>query len=354
MRKSRKLDHLRYALTLADGPTTTGFEDIKLIHNCLPELDWGDIDLSSSLAGLPLRHPVIVNAITGGTEEVTRINAALADFARRTGTAMAVGSQYAAFEYPEVKGSYEIVRKINPDGIVFANLGAHATPEQARLAIEMIGADAIQIHLNAAQEIIMAEGERRFSGYLENIAAIVAAVKVPVIVKEVGCGIAREQATQLTLAGVRAIDVGGAGGTNFIAIEAARTATALADDFLVWGIPTVVSAIEVASVLPKGVDLVVSGGVRTPTAAVKGLVIGGTAVGIASPLIKMLTEQGMEQTVAWFERFLTDMKRLLLLLGARTVGECAAAPFVVTGFSREWLECRGFDIKRYGQRKKHG
>ena len=151
------------------------------------------------------------------------MNGHIAEFACLTNTAMAVGSQYAALEDPEVQHSYQIVREKNPDGIIFANLGAHATPMQAQLAVDMIHAQAIQIHLNPAQEFMMAEGDRDFSGYLKNIAKIVESVKVPVIVKEVGCGIAKEQAALLAEVGVKAIDVGGMGGTNFLAIEAARS-----------------------------------------------------------------------------------------------------------------------------------
>ncbi len=350
MRQSRKLDHLKYTLALDDGPGTNSFADFSLLHNCLPGIAWADVDLATSIAGIPLHHSLIINAITGGAPDVTAINADLASLAKRTGAAMAVGSQFAALEDASVRRSYQIVREVNPDGVLFANLGAHASPDQAAQAVAMIKADALQIHLNAAQELAMAEGDRDFTGYLANIAAIAAASTVPVIVKEVGCGMAREQAAALAAAGVRAIDVGGAGGTNFIAIEAARSAAALPPETLAWGIPTAVSAVEVASALPPAVDLVVSGGIRSPLDAVKSLAIGGRAVAVAAPVVRLLQDEGQEAAADWFGAFLREMRRYMLLVGARSIGDLHNVPLVITGRSREWLAQRGIDTSRYANR----
>ncbi|MBC8014702.1 MAG: type 2 isopentenyl-diphosphate Delta-isomerase [Sporomusaceae bacterium] len=353
MRQSRKLDHLKYSLSLEDGPGVSGFSDIALVHNCLPNLAWGELDISSSLAGIPINNPVIINAITGGAHDVTTVNGRIAEFACLTNTAMAVGSQYAALEDPEVEQSYKIVREKNPDGIIFANLGAHATPKQAKLAVDMINAEAIQIHLNPAQELMMAEGDREFSGYLRNIAKIVESVKVPVIVKEVGCGIAKEQVQLLAEIGIKAIDVGGMGGTNFLAIEAARSQMNTSKEALCWGIPTAISAIETMSVIPKQLDMMVSGGVRTPLDAVKALALGGAAVGMATPVIRMLYEKDIEHAVSWFEHFLHEVKCYMLLSGAANIWSLAKVPVVITGYSREWLVARGIDIKKYGLTGKH-
>jgi isopentenyl-diphosphate delta-isomerase len=350
VRQSRKLDHLKYSLALGDGPGTNGFADFSLVHNCLPGLAWSDIELTTAVAGIPLRHPVIINAITGGAADVSDINARLAELARETGAAMAVGSQYAALEDPAVCESYRIVRTVNPDGPLFANLGAHATPDQAVRAVAMIGADALQLHLNVAQELAMDEGDRDFSGYLDNIAAIVAACPVPVIAKEVGAGIAREQAAALVRAGVKAIDAAGAGGTNFVAIEAARGASELPADTIPWGIPAAVSAVEIAFILPADVDLIVSGGIRTPLEAVKALSLGGRAVAVAAPAIRLLSDKSMPDAIAWFDAFLTEMRRYMLLAGARRVRDLTSVPLVITGRSREWLDQRGIDTSRYACR----
>lgn len=354
MRQSRKLEHLKYSMLLKDGPAINGFGDFSLIHNCLPNMALDEVSLSCSVVGLKLAHPIIINAVTGGGQEVTAINERLAQFARVTNSAMAVGSQYAAFENPDVEISYKIVNKVNPNGIIFANLGAHATPEQAQQAVEMIGAKAIQIHLNVAQELMMGEGDRDFSGYRDNIAAIVKKVNVPVIVKEVGCGMAMEQAAELVQTGIKALDVGGAGGTNFLAIEAARTSVELAPEILQWGIPTAISTVEVLEKLPPHVDLIVSGGIRTPLEVVKALALGGKAVGIANPIVKLIHEHDLESAKKSFETFISQIRQFMVLLGTKTLNELATAPIIISGSSRDWLMARGINVVKYGTRQKHG
>jgi isopentenyl-diphosphate delta-isomerase len=354
VRQSRKLDHLKYSLVLKDGPNDNGFSDISLIHNCLPNLSWNDIDISTSIAGIPLCQPLIINAITGGANDVTSINERIAEFASITNTAMAIGSQYAALENPEVQHSYKVVRKKNPHGIIFANVGAYATPEQAQMAVDMIDAQGIQIHLNVAQEIMMTEGDRDFTGYLANIASIVNKVNVPVIVKEVGCGIAREQAILLAQIGVKVIDVGGTGGTNFLAIEAARRQLEVNSETLSWGIPTVISAVEVISALPKHIDTMVSGGIRTSLDVVKSLALGGAATGMATPIVRMLYEKGIDYAVSWFQQFVYEIQCYMLLLGAGNVKQLGETPLIISGYSKDWLTTRGIDVTKYAINRKHG
>lgn len=350
-RQSRKLDHLKYSLLLEDGPNDPGFDDLNLVHNCLPDVNYDAIDLTTAVAGLKLKHPVIVNAMTGGALDVLDIHAQLAEFAKETNSAMAVGSQFAAIEDSAMIGTYSVVRKIYPDGIIFANIGAYATPEQAAQAVEMIEANALQIHLNAAQEIMMAEGDRNFIGYLENLHKIVERVNVPVIAKEVGFGIAREKVASLINAGVAAIDIGGSGGTNFLAIEAARINKILGQEELRWGIPTVASAIETMSALTPDVSMVVSGGVRRSLDVVKSLVIGGSAVGIAGIVFKMLRREGLDNAIRDYNQMLDSIKKYMLILGISRVSELSTVPVVIGGQTRQWLETRNCDIKKYAVRK---
>jgi isopentenyl-diphosphate delta-isomerase len=353
VRQSRKLDHIKYAIQLTDGPKETGFADFTLLHNCLPEMSLEKIDISSRLAGLTIAHPILINAITGGTNDVLDINARLAELAAATNSVMAVGSQYAALEDSANSASYRIVREKNPHGLILSNLGAHATPEEALRAIDMLESDGLQLHLNPAQEIIMAEGDRSFTGYLKNIEKIVKVSPVPVIAKEVGCGIAKEQAAALVETGVQAIDVGGLGGTNFMNIEAARQSIKLPQETLSWGIPTALSTVEVASVLSKNLTLIVSGGIRTPLDAVKALALGGDAIGIAAPFLRLIKE-GPEASLSWFSGFIQSLKKFMLLTGAKTISELREKPLVITGYSREWLTERGIDTRKYALRKKHG
>lgn len=339
-RQSRKLDHIKYALLLRDGPVDPGFKDIHLLHNALPELDFAEVDLSTTFMGFDLAHPVVINAITGGCDEVTAINRDLAKLAAKTNSVMAVGSQFAAVGQHGSCRSYEVIRKENPNGIVLANLGAHATVRQAQTAVDMIQADALQIHLNPAQEMMMPEGDRSFVGYLEQIAAIASALDVPVMVKEVGTGIAREQAKLLCRAKIRALDIAGAGGTNFMAIEAQRAQPGLDEDWQEWGIPTAASALEIFPDLPETVELMISGGVRSPLDVVKSMAIGARTVGMAAPWLKQISQYGVDQAAAHFFDFLESVKKFMLLTGAGNSRELLACPRVITGFTGEWLAAR--------------
>ena len=349
-RQSRKAEHLKQALVLADGPVETGFADLTLVHNCIPETDGASVALTTECAGFHLPHPVIINAMTGGAPELAVVNARLAEIACRTQSVLAVGSQYAAIEFPAVAESFAVVRRLNPDGIIWANIGAYADAEAAKQVVDMIRADALQVHLNAAQEAFMAEGDGDYTGWLRHIEELVCCLSVPVIVKETGCGMAMEQVRLLSAIGVKAIDVGGAGGTNFIAIESARTDIPAPEEFQTWGIPTAISALEASEVLPPGVDLIVSGGVRTPLDALKSFAVGAAAVGVAAPFLRLSEGDGVEAAVQWLENYLQKVKKGLLMLGHGKPQDLATHPLVITGQVAQWLRARGISPEKFGRR----
>ncbi len=340
LRQSRKLAHLRHAQSLSDGPDHTGLQEVQLLHNCLPGFGLGDVSLQTAVAGVVLPHPVMINAITGGAPDVAQTNRDLAKLAKAAQCAMAVGSQYASLENKSVRNTFALVREEHPDGIFLANLGAHVTGDEAQEAVDMLGAQALQIHLNVGQELVMAEGDRDFSGYLERIAAVVRRLRVPVIVKETGCGMAAEQVRQLAAVGVAAIDVGGAGGTNFLAIEAARSGQALSPELLAWGVPTATSLVEAKTVLPAGVSLIASGGLRTAADMVKALALGAHAVAVAGPVLRQLAVSG-DQAVRWLHELRQEMQLFMVLCGAKTIPALHEAPLVITGRTAEWLRARG-------------
>ena len=349
-RQSRKTDHLKQALALSDGPVATGFAELTLVHNCLPETAGASVSLQTECAGFRLTHPVIINAMTGGAPELAQVNARLAEIALRTQSVLAVGSQFVAIEFPEVAESFAVVRRLNPSGLIWANIGAYADTESAKQVVDMIGADALQIHLNAAQEACMAEGDGDYRGWLRHIEKLVRQLSVPVIVKETGCGMAMEQVRMLSEVGVKAIDVGGVGGTNFIAIESARTDLPASEGFLTWGIPTAISALEASEVLPRGVDLIVSGGVRTPLDALKSFAVGAAAVGLAAPFLRLSEGCGVESAVLWLENYLKTMKNGILMLGHRSPQELITHPIVITGQVAQWLTARGIPPEKFGLR----
>jgi isopentenyl-diphosphate delta-isomerase len=345
-RQSRKLEHIEYFLRTFGERTENGFADITILHDCLSGHALSDICLATNLLDIRLEHPIVIDALTGGDGKVLEVNRALAQAAKACGCALAVGSQYAAIKNPAVRSSYEIVRKENPDGTIFANVGAYASPSEAQEAVDMLSAQALEIHLNIAQELFMAEGDRAFGGYLGNIEKIAALLTVPVIVKETGCGISMEAAVRLLGAGVKIINVAGAGGSNFVAIEAARAKKTLDGDLLGWGINAAVSTLEVAHITDGRAAIIVSGGIRTALDIVKALACGGCAVGIAGLFLKILLEQGVDALCAKIKELLDECKKLLLLAGCRSIGELWRKPLIVTGFARQWIDARGIDPLR--------
>lgn len=343
-REQRKLEHIKYALELGDGPAMTHFADLQFVHNCLPELAPADIDISVKLLGKRLRLPFFIDAATGGTSAVTDINRKLAQVAQICQVGMAVGSQYGAVCDGADRTSYELVRQENPYGLVFANMSAFVTPEQALAAVDMVEADALELHLNAAQELCMTEGDKDYSGMLKNMQAIFEMLPVPIIVKETGCGIAKEQYEQMLAAGLYVFNCGGSGGTNFPAIEAKRSGKSLSSDFAGWGLPTCWSLID-GQVVPSKRCLLASGGIRTASDFVKALALGADAVGVTAPVLRLVIEEGVEAAVAYIENLADELAKYLLLLGCRNVKELRRVPLIISGATRNYLECRGYDLQ---------
>lgn len=342
-RGKRKLEHIRYALELGDGPRNTHFADLRFIHNCLPEVNPADIDLSVEIWGKQLRLPFFIDAITGGTEAVTEINRKLAQVAARTGIGLAVGSQFGAVREGTGVDSYRVIREENPEGIVLGNMSALATPEQAQAAVEMLAADGLEIHLNVAQELCMTEGDKDFAGLLENMQQIRGRLDVPVIAKETGCGIAREEYIALLEQGFIAFDCAGVGGTNFPAIEAARAGVSLSDDLAGWGLPTCWTLLD-AQILPEECLLLGSGGVRSGGDVARAFALGADAVGITGSVLRLVVEESVEAAVAYLEQLGEELKQYLLLLGCKKPQELRKVPIVITGETKEYIECRGYDL----------
>lgn len=348
MRSRRKMDHLNIAAALGAHPYGTGLEDVNLIHLSVSELDISDIDTSLELFGRTLASPIIINAMTGGIDEAYDINRSLAEVAREKKIAMAVGSQSIALERIEQDKSFRVVREVNPDGIVLANMAASVPPSQALRAIEMIRADGLQLHLNVPQELAMLEGDRKFRGILSNVAEIVRQSPVPVIAKEVGFGMSGPTGRELYEAGVRFFDVGGRGGTNFIAIEETRQAL-LGDSFIPWGIPTAVSIAEVRS-LNLPVTVIASGGIKNGLEAAKCIAMGADAVGMAGIILKSLFSGGQAAVVSEVEKIQYQLQCAMLMTGTPNLRSLQKKPVVVLGSTAQWLSARGIDTAALARR----
>jgi isopentenyl-diphosphate Delta-isomerase len=349
VRISRKMEHVQHAMQIGQSGRQ-GMKDIHIVHNCLPAASTDSISLISRIGDLNLSSPIFINAMTGGALETEEINRELAIVAREKQLAMAVGSQMSAIKNKEVASSYRIVRQMNPNGIIFANLGSEATVAQAMQAVEMIEANALQIHLNVMQELIMPEGDRNFKGMLERIAAIVEQVSVPVIVKEVGFGIMRDNAKQLQAIGVKVLDVGGSGGTNFAAIENARRQAPL-DWLNDWGSPTSVALLEALSVYPRG-SVIASGGITNALEVAKALTLGASAVGMAGAFLRVLRTEGTLALLSFADELIQGLTVIMTALGAETIEELWSRPAVITGETAQWCALRGIDLTEYARRGK--
>ncbi|MGX1981895.1 isopentenyl-diphosphate delta-isomerase [Thermolongibacillus altinsuensis] len=347
-RAKRKLEHIEYALATGQS-RLHGFDDIVFVHNSLPDVSTTQINLATQIGELSLSSPIFINAMTGGGGEATlKINEQLAYVAKQCGLAMAVGSQMAALNDERERASFAVIRQVNRDGIIFANLGSEATVEQAKRAIDMIEANALQIHLNVVQELVMPEGDRDFSKALRRIEQIVRGVEVPVIVKEVGFGMSKETAAKLANVGVIAVDVGGFGGTNFARIENERRARRLAY-FERWGMSTTVSIAEIAQTVPN-VSIIGSGGIQNALDVAKAIALGASAVGMAGYVLRLLVEEGIEKLMEEITLLHEDLTLIMTALGAKTIAKLQRVPLVIRGETHHWLHERGIDTTRYSRR----
>lgn len=297
--------------------------------------------MSTEFLGKKLHYPLLINALTGGTEEALRINSALSTLAARHGLAMAVGSMTIAFDDRAALESFKIARRVNPHGIVLANCSADIKPQLACDAVEMIKADGLQLHFNIPQELAMPEGDRDFRGVLDNVSSIVSMCPVPVIAKEVGFGMTGETVQRLHSAGIKIFDNGGSGGTNFIAIEDQRNGK-FEHQLDEWGIPTAISLAEIVN-LGLPVKVVASGGIRTSLDMAKALAMGADLVGIAGFFLNILLQNSAEQLEKSIESLLYQLRSVFLMSGARNCRAMRTKPIILCGRTAEWLRSRRID-----------
>ncbi|RSK27448.1 type 2 isopentenyl-diphosphate Delta-isomerase [Bacillus sp. HMF5848] len=347
-RVSRKLDHIQFSLETGQL-RNHGFDDIVFVHQSLPEVSLDKIDISTKIGELSLRSPIFINAMTGGGgEETFNINDKLSSIAHLNGLAMAVGSQMSAIRDRSQAYTYKIVRKNNPNGIVVANLGFDARADEAEAAVELLEADAMQVHINVVQELVMPEGDRNFEHVLKNIEQIANRLSVPIIVKEVGFGISRETSQKLFNAGVKVVDVGGYGGTNFAKIENKRR-DRMFNFFNDWGITTTASIAEVARSTPL-VSIIGSGGIQSALEIAKSIALGASACGVAGYFLKILLQEGDEALDQEIKMISSDLRFIMTALGVSTIQELQKAPLVIKGDTHHWLTQRKIDTLVYSNR----
>jgi len=290
----RKADHIKINLEQdVRSAISSGLENYHFIHEALPELDLNRVDTTLSLFGKKLNSPILISSMTGGTDEAEAINFRLAEAAQECGVAMGVGSQRAAIENPEQAKTFQ-VRRVAPEILLFANLGAVQLNygygiDQCRKAVDMIGADALILHLNPLQEAVQDAGDTNFADLAKKIEEVCKKIEVPVIAKEVGWGISARTARLLADCGVSAIDVAGAGGTSWSQVEMHRApdefTRELAATFVGWGISTAESILNVKKNVPE-MTIFASGGIKDGLDIAKCIALGATLGGMAGQFLK--------------------------------------------------------------------
>jgi len=359
--EERKDEHLDICLReeVQARRATTGFEEIHFMHRALPEINLNEIHLSTKVFNHKFSAPLIVESMTGGTRNGNKINTAIATAVEELGLGMGVGSQRAAFESPSVEATFTVTRKLAPKAFIMANIGGAQlakgySVKEAEKAVEMLDADALLIHLNPLQEAVQPEGEPRFKGVAAKIKAIIEGLDVPVIVKEVGCGIGASEAKQFEAIGVAGIDIAGAGGTSWAAVEYFRarkpldeTRQRLGETFWDWGIPTAASLIETTQTVH--IPVIASGGLRSGIDLTKALALGASLTGVAYPVLDAATH-GAKYAKKKLQLLLNELKTTMFLVGASSIQELRQVPLIPTGKMADWLKMRGFEPQKYARR----
>jgi isopentenyl-diphosphate delta-isomerase len=327
--QTRKGDHIRLCLDPRSQAETAAFEKYRLPYTALPECSLNTVDTSFDLCGKRLAMPLLIASMTGGSEHGRAINTNLAIAAETCGVALGLGSQRIGLEKQDAKDTFELVRKHAPTAFIVANMGAvqlnygHGIDSYRRI-IDMVRADAVYLHLNPLQEALQPGGDTDFRGLTDKIRQLVAALDVPVFVKEVGHGISGEVARTLFAMGVRAVDVAGVGGTSYAWVEAERSHNdAFAEWFKLFGVPTDTAVVQAMEAKAHSDQLVIaSGGIRSPLDGLKARALGADMFSAATPFLAPAMASA-EATIATVQNWQKGLQIALFASGARDWDDAA-------------------------------
>ena len=341
--QQRKVDHLDLCATdeVAFRDRTTLLEEVRLVHQSLPDISLEELDTTTELLGKTLKAPIVIAGMTGGTDRAGEVNHALAKIAERRGYGFGLGSQRAMQREPATAWTYQ-VREHAPNVLLLGNVGVvqardYTTEVIAKLVAD-IGADALCVHMNPAMELVQPGGDRDFRGGVDTYARLVKELEVPVVAKETGNGISYEVAAKLHAVGVRTVDVSGAGGTSWVGVETLRAEGAkreLGELLWDWGIPTAAST---ALSVRAGMSVIATGGIRTGVDIARAVVLGATAGGIARNVYKALQEGGPEGAEAFLDGVEQQLRAVMLLTGSRNLADLRTAPRMLGAELRSWLD----------------
>ncbi len=353
VRAARKDDHVQLATEQrADQQPRNDFDDVEFMHHALGGISADAVSLRTTVDAWEWQAPLYINGMTGGTDQTGAINRELAIAARETGLPVACGSVSIALDAPDdraIQHSFRVLRDENPDGFIMANLGVGRGADDAKRAVDLLEANALQVHLNSVQETVMPEGSRNFSDWQRSVETLVAGSPVPVIVKEVGFGLSRRTLTHLTNLGVRVADVSGKGGTDFLRIEDARRDNTIGSFAMMRGYGQSAAAclLDAPADAPQ---LLASGGVRDPFDVVKALALGAAAVGVAGTFLAAVQRGGADTLVPLVQRWQQQIAQIMALLGASRPTELQHTDVLVRGSLAEFSRLRGIDLAALARR----
>ncbi|MCK4429298.1 MAG: type 2 isopentenyl-diphosphate Delta-isomerase [Candidatus Aenigmarchaeota archaeon] len=336
MISDRKRQHLEICLK-EKVEDKSCFDDIILVYNAMPNLDFNEIDTSVEFLGKKLSLPLLISSMTGGTKEAEQINKDLAEIAEQKKIGFALGSQRAMIENKELTCTYS-VRNVAPSTLVLGNIGLanlnKIEPKEIEKALSSIGADALFLHINPAHELAQKEGDINLKNSNENLKKLIENLNYPVVIKEVGYGISKETGKKLKDLGIKTIDVAGFGGTNWVKVEKLRGGK-LADDFVDFGIRTPCSLLELKDI---GVELISSGGIRSGLDIAKSIALGAKICAIALPFLKVYDEKGKEGVEKYIYQLEKELKTAMFLVGAKNIEELRNKRYILKGFTKNWAE----------------
>ena len=339
--EQRKADHLALcgegSVESKEAKTLLG--DVRLLHVSLPELSVDEIEMSTTFAGKKLQAPLMITGMTGGTPRAHEINHILASVAESQGLAFGVGSQRAMLRDRSVAPTFQ-VRDVAPTAVICGNIGAiqaaECSNQELNDIIGIIDADILCVHLNPAQELIQANGDRDFRGALNAIQRMCSELSVPIMVKETGCGLGLQTLSLLKNAGVTHVDVSGVGGTTWVGVETLRSFGITHDIGQVlwdWGIPTAASILYA-----KRFDfqIVGSGGIRSGLDMARAIALGAKIVGAALPFLRAAMIGGSRRVEMLVNRYIETLRAVMLLTGSKTLGDLQKTSRVIGPELQNW------------------
>ncbi|MEM0001302.1 MAG: type 2 isopentenyl-diphosphate Delta-isomerase [Desulfurococcaceae archaeon] len=367
----RKIEHIEICLREDvdfEDNCESYFREIILIHQALPGVSYSDVDTVTKFLGYTLNAPILIEAMTGGHPQLKHVNEELAKLAEELKLAIGLGSEKPIIKSGfsrEVVETYRVVREIARSVPVIGNIGItllhETTIDVIKRLVEVVEVDALAIHLNPAQEVIQPEGDHDFSAVLlSKVSELTKELKLPIIIKEVGHGLSMEVVKSFRERGVRIFDVAGACGTNWIKVEALRNPdnsvkreVGLLFSKINWGIPTPLSLIESRWVAPDAF-IIASGGVWNGVNATKLIALGANMVGVAKPILKTLIKHGYESARKYLEKYITEIKTTMFLIGASEISELCFKPLVLGSTIKYYVESRGINAKEYIEKTRCG